>query len=78
MTKHTRIKLPFMLWKEQHERFEGVLDEDSYLGHVPNSIPSLPYKPHPQFTIDIFGNKITVWTDVNAIGVEEEPRKEVK
>ena len=65
MIEHIYIKLPFMLWKEQHERFAGVLDEDSYLCEVPNSIPSIPYKPHPQFTINIFGNKITVWSDIN-------------
>jgi len=65
MTEHTYIKLPLMLWREQHERFESVLDEDSYLCEVPNSVPSLPYKPHPQFTINIFGNKITVWSDIN-------------
>jgi len=65
MKKHTYIELPFMLWKEQHERFKGVLDEDSYLCEVPNSIPSQPYNPHPQFTINIFGNKITVWSIAN-------------
>jgi len=65
MTQHIYIKLRYMLWKEQRERFAHVLDDESHLCEVPNSIPSHPYKPHPQFTISIFGHKITVWSDAN-------------
>lgn len=65
MTQHIYIKLRFMLWKEQRERFAHVLDEESDYDEMPNSLSGIPYERHPQFTISIFGNKITVWSDVN-------------
>ena len=53
-------------WKEQHIRFLDALDiGNAYNCEVPNSIPSLPYRAHPQFTITVFDRKITIWCDVN-------------
>ena len=65
MTQHIYIKLPLALWREQRERFAHVFDEESGYDEMPNSLSGIPYKRHPQFTITIFGAKITVWSDVN-------------
>jgi len=78
MTEHIYIKLSREEWNEQHHRFLSVLEDGAYLCEVPNSIPSHPYKPHPQFTIRILGNKITVWSDVNDVAVCDEGGKDDK
>ena len=74
MTEHIFIKLPRWEWEEQRDRFAHVFDEESGYCEIPNSIriSGQPYKPHPQFTITILGNKITVWSNINEAKPEDE------
>jgi len=60
--KHLYIEVSREEFYKELERFKPVFDNESFLAEVPNSRPVLPYKAHPQFTITILGNKITVWT----------------
>lgn len=60
--KHLYIEVSREEFYKLLEQFRPVFDKDSFLGEVPNSRPILPYKSHPQFTITILENKITVWT----------------
>ena len=67
MKNSTIIKLNHENWKKEHSRFNSLLDTDAYLCYVPNSIPSHPYNPHPQFSFKIGEHRITVFTDANKI-----------
>ena len=66
--KHIYIECTLDEWKRQHMRFIDALDfGTAYNCEVPNSLRG---EPHPQFTVEILGSKITLWVNRKKMTVE--------
>jgi len=62
--QHIYIKCSLKEYGKEYYRFKNLFDKDSLLGYVPNSLGG---ENHPQFTITILENKITVFTTEHGI-----------
>ena len=58
--KHTYIECTHEEYLKEMKRCSTLLTPESWNCEVPNSLGG---KPHPQFTVDILGSKITVWVN---------------